>query len=53
MAHFANRGGIIKLFKAGTKIKFEVNIDAANAANLKISSKLLNLAKIVKNDQQE
>ncbi len=53
MTHFTRRGGIIQLFKTGTKIKFEINIDAAKAAELKISSKLLNLAKIVRNDQQE
>ncbi len=53
MAYFSHHGGMIRLFKAGAKIKFEINIDAARTADLKISSKLLNLAKIVKNDQQK
>ncbi len=51
--HFTSCGGIINLFKVKTRVKFEINIDAAKAAELKISSKLLKLAKIVRNDQEE
>ena len=44
---FARRGGIINLFLQGNKVRFEINIDAANRSGLKISSQLLSLAKIV------
>lgn len=44
---FAVRGGIINLTLEGNKVRFEVNIEAANQANLNISSRLLALAKIV------
>jgi hypothetical protein len=45
---FAARGGIINLTKEENKLRFEINIDAAGQTRLKISSKLLFLAKIVK-----
>ena len=45
---FAERGGIINLTREENKLRFEVNIDAAAQTRLKISSKLLALAKIVK-----
>ena len=44
---FAELGGIINLTVAGNKVHFEVNQLAAQRAGLKISSKLLSLAKIV------
>jgi hypothetical protein len=44
---FANRGGIINLTLENSKVRFEVNVDAAKAADLNISSRLLALAKIV------
>ncbi len=44
---FARKGGIIGLFKAENKIRFEVNVDSAKRNGLQISSKLLKLAKIV------
>ena len=46
---FATRGGMINLTRVQNKLCFEVNIDAAAGTRLKISSKLLALAKIVKN----
>ncbi len=49
MKDFAGQGGIINFIKSGNKIKFEINVDAAQYAGLKISSKLLKLAKIVPN----
>ncbi len=49
MNGFADQGGIINFIKSGNKIKFEINLDAANDAGLRISSKLLKLAKIVRN----
>jgi hypothetical protein len=45
---FAAIGGIINLVVEGNKLRFEVNPDAAQRAGLKISSKLLMMAKIVK-----
>lgn len=45
---FAMLGGIINLTIDGNKLHFEVNPIAADRAGLKISSKLLSLAKIVK-----
>jgi hypothetical protein len=47
-ASFATRGGIINLIKDENRLKFEINIDAAAQTRLKISSKLLSLARIVK-----
>jgi len=44
---FAELGGIINLTVEGNKVGFEVNQLAAQRAGLKISSKLLSLAKIV------
>ena len=44
---FAVLGGIINLTVEGNKVHFEVNQLAAQRAGLKISSKLLSLAKIV------
>ena len=44
---FAERGGVISLFWENKKIRFAVNLQAARAAGLRISSRLLNLARIV------
>ncbi len=43
---FAKYGGMIKFFTRDNKIKFLINHEAAKAANLVISSKLLRLAEI-------
>jgi len=51
MESFARHGGVVNLIKTGNKIKFEINVDAAREAGLKISSKLLKLAKIVSSNQ--
>ena len=47
---FAQNGGIINFLTLQNKIRFEINITAADQADLKISSKLLKLAKIIKKD---
>jgi len=47
---FAVLGGIINFTVEGNKVHFEVNPLAAQRAGLKISSKLLSLAKIVKDN---
>jgi hypothetical protein len=45
---FAALGGVINFKMVDNKVHFDVNVDAAERAKLKISSKLLSLAKIVK-----
>ena len=45
---FAQLGGVINLTLEDNRVHIEVNVDAAERARLKISSKLLNLAKIVR-----
>lgn len=45
---FAQRGGMINFVIEQEKVHFEVNVEAAERAGLKISSKLLSLAKIVR-----
>lgn len=45
-ARFTQHGGIIKLFEFKNKIRFEINLEAAQRAGLKVSSKLLRLAKL-------
>ncbi len=41
---FTEAGGMINFVQQGTKLRFQINKDAANKAGLKISSKLLSLA---------
>ena len=43
---FNRRGGIINFFFEGNKVRFEINLAAAERAGLKISSKLLKLGKV-------
>jgi hypothetical protein len=45
---FASEGGLVNLTLSENKLRFEINLDAAMQTRLKISSKLLALAKIVK-----
>jgi len=44
---FAERGGIVNLPQIKGRIRIEININAAQNAGLKMSSKLLTLAKII------
>ncbi len=44
---FNRSGGIIRFGLVGGKIRMRINMDAANAANLRISSKILRFASIV------
>lgn len=48
MEGFAQRGGIINLYLAGNKVRFEINPAAARRKGLKISSELLKLATTVR-----
>jgi DNA invertase Pin-like site-specific DNA recombinase len=45
---FARRGGVIGLLLEGDKVRFEVNVRAAERAQLKLSSNLLRLASILR-----
>jgi hypothetical protein len=45
---FAETGGVAQLILENGRIRFAVNMDAARRAHLKISSKLLSLATIIK-----
>lgn len=45
---FAATAGIIELFVEHGRMRFAVNIDAARASQLNLSSRLLNLARIVR-----
>ena len=44
---FTREGGIIRFVTEDNKVRFEINVEAAERANLRISSKLLALARIV------
>jgi hypothetical protein len=48
--HFVQEGGIIGFCLEQNKIRFEINLEAAEKAKLKISAKLLALAKTVIGD---
>lgn len=41
---FINQGGMINFIRVGNKIRFEINVDAIEQAELKISSKVLRIA---------
>ena len=43
-AGFIEQGGIIQFMLIDNKVRFRINVDAANSAGLSISSKLLSLA---------
>ena len=45
---FLDAGGIIRLYQEGNHIRFDVNRGAADRAGLRVSSKLLKLAKTVR-----
>ena len=45
---FARKGGIVGFFIEDKKVRFEINPDEAHRSGLKISSKLLKLARVVK-----
>jgi hypothetical protein len=48
MGEFAEEGGMISLKMEGARVRFDINLAAANRARLKISSKLLQLASAVR-----
>jgi hypothetical protein len=52
-AAFTQSGGIINFVNEDNKVRFEVNVSAAERAGLKISSRLLALARVVKRPAPE
>jgi hypothetical protein len=48
MAQFAARGGIVQFTLGDRRVRFDINVAAASRSGLKISSKLLALAQIVR-----
>lgn len=44
---FAEQGGIVGLYRTGSRIRFAINRNSVKSANLSISSQLLKLAKII------
>jgi YfiR/HmsC-like len=49
--NFAESGGIIGFVTENSKVRFEINVETAGKAKLKISSRLLSLAKTVIGNQ--
>jgi hypothetical protein len=47
---FSRSGGIIEFFVEGGHMRFAINTDAAGRSGLRLSSRLLGLAKIVRDD---
>ena len=45
---FSQAGGVIELYIDDGRLRFAVNVDAAEHAGLRLSSRLLGLAKIVR-----
>ena len=45
---FANGGGMVRFYVEDSKIRFEINLTAVEAAKLAPSSKLLKVAKTVR-----
>jgi hypothetical protein len=52
-AEFIHHGGIVGLFVEEGRMRFAINPDAAQRAGLRLSSRLLQLAKILKDDRHD
>lgn len=48
MDEFVRQGGIINFVIEKNKVRFQINVDSASRAGLKLSSQLLSLAKVVR-----
>jgi hypothetical protein len=48
---YPDQGVIVNFYRENNRVKIEINIDAAEQSKLKISSKLLNLARIIRDKQ--
>jgi len=53
MSQFAAQGGIVQFTLEDQQVRFEINLDAASRMTLKISSRLLALARIVKDESPD
>lgn len=51
MQHFANRGGMIQFVTDDKRVRFEVNLTAAQRAGLTLSSELLKVATVVRTNE--
>lgn len=51
MPHFANRGGMIQFVTDDKRVRFEVNLTAAQRAGLTLSSELLKVATLVRTNE--
>ena len=51
MPHFTNRGGMIQFVTDDKRIRFEVNLTAAQRAGLTLSSELLKVATLVRTNE--
>jgi hypothetical protein len=49
---FSRLGGVIAFIREGNRIRFEINLDAADRAGLQVSSKLLRLADVWRENPQ-
>jgi uncharacterized protein DUF4154 len=52
-AGFLEAGGMIQFLSENDRVRFAINVDAASRARLKLSSKLLSLAKVVGGNSME
>ena len=50
-SEYSNQGVIINFYLENNRVKIEINMDAAEQSKLKISSKLLKIARIIRNGQ--
>lgn len=50
---FAHRGGMVNFVKDDGKLRFEVNVEAARSNGLKLSAKLMQVARAVKTDKSK
>ncbi len=50
---FTRQGGVIGFYIEGSKVRFEINVDAASRAGLQISSRMLSLAKLIRDTVAE
>jgi YfiR/HmsC-like len=51
MPHFVNRGGMIQFVTDDKRVRFEVNLTAAQRAGLTLSSELLKVATVVRTNE--
>lgn len=52
MPQFVQRGGMVNFFVEDKRVRFEINPDSTERAGLKISAKMMSLAKVVKSGQK-